>query len=317
MKAENTGKTNSKKVSIIGAGAVGSSIAYSIMLKNIATEVVIIDINKDLCDAEALDIRHGISEMGATKVVSGDYSDVKDSDLIIITAGRNRKPDETRLDLAKDNIKIAQSIAEKIKEFYTKGIVLVVSNPVDVITNYMIKWLDLPEGKVFGSGCHLDSSRFTNILSDFLNIPPQNINSMVIGEHGESQVHLWSKVTVNNLPLIQYCKNLDINFSEEQKELIEKRVTGLGAEIIKGKGKTNYGIATCVSHIAQAVLNDKEITASVTVEIDEECEIDSVSMSIPCKISSKGAEKVLLENLTPDECSKLQASALAIKNFLN
>lgn len=308
--------TRNAKVSIIGAGNVGASIAYALMLKDVTGEIILIDVNKNQAQAEVLDIRHGVAQIPYTKITAGDFCDIKDSDLIIITAGRNRRPNETRLDMAKDNIQIAKSVADEIKKYYTKGIVLVVSNPVDVITYKMIDWLNLPRAKVFGSGCILDSSRFSAVLADYLGITPESVDAYVIGEHGESQVPLWSKVKVNGLSLEEYCKASGIEFGDEQRNSLSQKVLSMGTEIIKGKGKTNYGIATCVCAIANSILNNQKIVASVCVSFSGEYNIEDVAMSLPCVISSSGVEEILSERLSDDEYAKLQKSALAIKNII-
>lgn len=304
------------KVSIIGAGNVGASIAYALMLKDVASEIILIDVNKNQAQAEVLDIRHGMTQIPYTKITSGDFCDIKDSDLIVVTAGRNRRSDETRLDMAKDNIKIAESIADEIKKYYTKGIVLLVSNPVDVITYKMIEWLDLPKGKVFGSGCVLDSSRFSAELADFFGVTPESIEAYVIGEHGESQVPLWGKVKFKGLSLEEYCKNSGIEFGDEQRNSLAQKVSSMGTEIIKGKGKTNYGIATCVCAIANSIISNQKIVASVCVSFSGEYNIENVAMSLPCVISLNGVEEILTEQLSDDELAGLQKSALAIKNIL-
>lgn len=312
--------TNGKKISIIGSGFVGSSIAYALMLKKIADEIVLIDINKELSGAEALDIKHGMSEFGCAKIKSGEYSDIKDSDLIIITAGRNRQPNETRLNLSQDNIKIAKSIADEIKKYYTKGVVLIVSNPVDIITHkmtqWLTQWLNLPKGRVFGTGCLLDTSRFISNIADYTNTNIKDVDAMVIGEHGESQVHLWSRVKVKDLSLKEYCKSINLEFGEKQKEEIEQKTIKLGTEIIKGKGKTHFGIATCVCYIADAILNNKKITTTLTSTLQGEYGIDNIAVSLPSIVSSNGIEKVLTDELTEYEYSKLLKSVSSLQEFL-
>lgn len=304
------------KVSIIGSGYVGASTAYALMLKDIAKEIVLIDLNKELSKAETYDIRHGLSGIGHTKITNGDYSNIKDSDLIVVTAGRNRLPNETRLDMAFDNIKIAKSVSEEIKKYYTTGIVLVVSNPVDIITYAMSKWLNLPKGMVFGTGCTLDSSRFVSVIADYLGLEPDAINAMVIGEHGESQVPLWSKVSVNGIPLEEYCKASNLEITEAQKIIIEQKVRNLGTEIIQGKGKTNYGIATCICHIANAILSKQKIIAGVTSILDGEYGIKDVAISLPCVISSNGLEEILTDKINDEEYLKLQDSALTLNKAI-
>lgn len=304
------------KVSIIGSGYVGASTAYALMLKGIADEIVLVDLNKELSGAEAFDIRHGLSDMGYTKITNGDYSDISDSDLIIITAGRNRRPNETRLDMVSDNIKIAKSVSEEIKKYYTRGVILVVSNPVDIITYTMSKWLGLPNGIVLGTGCTLDSSRFVNVIADYFGLEPKVINAMVIGEHGESQVQLWSKVSIEGKPLEEYCKALNLEFTETQKRFIEQKIGSLGTEIIRGKGRTHYGIATCICHIANAILNKQKIIASVTSVLNGEYGIKDIAISLPCVISSNGIEKILTDKINDEEYLKLQNSALTINNVI-
>lgn len=297
-----------RKVSIIGSGYVGSTIAYALMMKCLVDEIVLIDINKNVSDAESLDIRHGIPYMGLCHIHSGDYKDITQSELIIITAGRNRKPDESRLDMAADNLKIAKSVCSEIKKYYDGGIVLVVSNPVDVITTKVTQWLCLPKGLVFGTGCILDSSRFTNILADYLQITPDVVNAQIIGEHGSSQIAMWSKVTVAGMPIGDYCKSMNICFDEETKSRIEKQVISMGTEIIKGKGKTHYGIATCVCYIADAILNRRATIVSVSSVLHGEYGIVDVALSVPSIVSSNGIERIIDDYLESSEFKRMKES---------
>ena len=192
------------------------------------------------------------------------FKKLKDSDLIIVTAGKSRNANQTRLDLAFDNIKIADSIATEFEKYYTKGVILIVSNPVDIITHYFTKRLALPQGKIFGTGCILDGSRLVNVLSDYLNLGPEFINISVIGEHGNSQIPVWSHAEAAQIPLEDYCKVSNILFDKKIKEEMEEKVLKMGTEIISGKGKTFYGISTCVCYIADAILNNNPVQASVS-----------------------------------------------------
>lgn len=308
--------SNLKKISVIGCGFVGASIAYALMMKELPNEIVLIDKEKTITDAEMLDIRHGIPYMGMCDIKSGTYEDIKDSDLIIITAGRNRKPGESRLDLAQDNARIGYAIAQEIKKYYNSGVVLVVANPVDILAAKYTEWLGLPKGKVFGTGCILDSSRFTNVLADYLDINPEVINAQIIGEHGNSQIAMWSKVTVAGMQVDEYAKSLGLRFDDAFKKEIEQKVKDMGSVIIKGKGKTHYGIATCVCYIADAILNKRATIASVSSVLDGEYGIKNVAMSVPSIITSEGIERTLADYLSDDEYRSMKRSYEVLEKTL-
>jgi L-lactate dehydrogenase len=301
---------SNRKVAVIGAGFVGASIVYSLMIKGLAHEIVLIERSDrfEKCEAEVNDIRHGMPHMGSSNIYRGGYSDIKDCDLIIFTAGRNRLPNETRLDMTADNIGIASEAADEIKKFYTKGVILVVTNPVDVITRYMTERLGLPDGMVFGTGCVLDSSRLINVIADYVGLSSDVVSAQVIGEHGESQIALWSKATIAGMPIAEYCEMTGLSFTDGDKLTIESRVRQMGTEIIKGKGRTHYGIATCVCYIADAVLNRRATIVSVTSVLKGEYNIDGVAMSLPSLICSNGVERRLTDRLNDDEFARLRKS---------
>ena len=185
-----------RKVAIIGSGYVGSSIAYALAIRDIAREIVLIDINNEKAEGEAWDIRHGLPIMGTTDLYAGDYSDCVDCDLIVVTAGRNRRDGESRLDLTSDNVNTLRSVIESIQKYYTRGIILIISNPVDILTYKADEWMGLPNGMVFGSGCILDTSRFIRNVADYVELNTGVINGYLVGEHGDNQIPVWSKVSV-------------------------------------------------------------------------------------------------------------------------
>ena len=302
---EDLTRAYNKKVAIIGMGYVGAGIAYALMIKDIAREIVFIDTRCEAVNAEMLDIRHGMHNMGSAKIINGDYKDIADCDLIIITAGRNRRPGESRLDLIDDNIKIADSVLSELKKYYNQGVILVVSNPVDIITYYITKQLNLPKGRVFGTGCLLDSSRLTNAISDYVDLGAEFISATVIGEHGANQIPLWSRVEVAQMPIDKFCAEMDIEFGDDIKNQIDNKVKNMGAEIIAGKGKTYYGISTCVCYIADAILNKRSVTASVTSVWSGEYGLNNVAMSLPCLIDYNGIKHVLPIELSSSELEKL------------
>jgi L-lactate dehydrogenase len=247
--------------------------------------------------------------MGSSNVYSGTYSDIKDCDLIIVTAGRNRRPNEIRLELAKDNADVARNVTNEVLKHYNGGVVLVVANPVDIVTRKITEWMHLKPGMVFGSGCTLDCSRLTNILVDFVGLPAESINATVIGEHGEGQIVLWSRATVAGMQIDEYCKSVGITFGDKEKHNIEERVLKMGIEIIRGKGRTHFGISSCVSYIANAILNHHSTVVSTTSVFQGEYGIHDVAMSLPSIISANGVERRLVDRLSDAEYIELKETA--------
>ena len=253
-----------RKVAIVGVGYVGASIAYALALRNVAREIVMIDINHEKTDGEAKDIRHGLPTMGTADLYAGDYADCVDCDMIIITAGRGRRPGESRLDLSNDNVKIMRSVIDEVKRYYTRGVILIISNPVDILTYKAAEWMNLPNGMVFGSGCILDTSRFVRTIADYIELSTGVISGYIVGEHGDNQVPVWSHVTVGGIPIDEFCNESKIAWNDEIKKQISQQTKVMGSEIICAKGRTHYGIATCVCQLADAVINQRPTIVSVS-----------------------------------------------------
>ena len=313
---KNSYNTYNKKVSIIGMGYVGAGIAYALMIKDIAREIAFIDVKKEAVNAEMLDIRHGMVNMGSAKIKAGTYEDIKNSDLIIVTAGRGRKAGESRLDLIDDNIKISDQVIKNIKKYYKQGVILIVTNPVDIITYYFDKKLKLPKGTVFGTGCILDSSRLKNVIADYVDLEPEFVSATVIGEHGQNQIPLWSSVQVAGLPIEKYCKEVGIDFDENVKSGMGDKVLNMGAEIISGKGKTYYGISTCVCFIADAILNKRAVTASVTSVLNKTCGADNIALSLPSIIDHTGIKRTLEPEMSTKESKLFKNAVTSISTFV-
>lgn len=290
-----------RKVAIVGAGFVGSSIAYALALKDVAREIAMIDINMGKTDGEAKDIRHGIPAMGTADLYAGDYSDCEDCDLIIITAGRGRRPGESRLDLTNENVKIMKAVVDSIKQYYTRGVILVISNPCDILTYKVTEWMGLTDGMVFGSGNLLDTSRFVRTLADYLKVSTGVINGYIVGEHGDSQVPVWSHITVGGIPITEYCEATGTAWNEEVRNDIAKRTKEMGAEIIAEKGRTHYGIATCVCHLADAILNQRPTIASVSSVLKGEHGVRDVALSVPSVVGPAGVQQRIREKWAPEE----------------
>lgn len=277
--------TRKSKVAIIGSGFVGSSAAFAIALNGLVSELVLIDVNKEKAYGEAMDINHGLSYVGQMSIYSGDYEDVKDADVIVVTAGTNRKVGETRLDLAKRNTSIAKDITANIMKHYNQGVILVVSNPVDILTYMISKWSGLPSGKVFGSGTVLDSARFRYVISKKLGVDVRNVHGYIIGEHGDSQLPFWSATHVAG-------KRLDDSslINDAAKEEIMKEVKFAGAEIIKNKGATYYAIAITINRILESILKDQNTIQTVECVIDDYHGIKDISLSLPFVVNRGGVK---------------------------
>lgn len=304
---------DNRKVAIIGAGYVGASIAYALTIRDLASEIVLVDIDKEKAAGEALDIQHGIPYMGTSSVREGDYSDCKNCDMIIITAGRNRRVGEDRLDMIADNIGIMRDVVDKISRYYTHGAIMVVSNPVDVLTYKCAEWMGLPNGKVFGTGCILDTSRLVRNIANYTKLNTEAIKCNIAGEHGASQFPVWSRLAIAGIPMEEYCRNVGLEWGAKQKELLYNQVKNMGAEIIKAKGRTHYGIATCVCSLADAVLNQRLTVAPVTSPLEGEYGISGVALSVPSLIGVNGVEHRLEEKWLREERKKLKYSADKLK----
>lgn len=304
-------KTRSK-VAIIGSGFVGASAAFAMAHNGLANEVVLIDVNKEKAFGEAMDINHGISYLGQMKIYSGDYSDVKDCDAIVVTAGANRKVGETRLDLAKKNVAIAKDITTSIMQHYNGGVFVIVSNPVDVLTYMIQKWTGLPTGKVIGSGTNLDSARFRYFISEKLGVDVKNVHGYMIGEHGDSQIPFWSATHVAGKKLDD-LKLLD----EQVKEEIVKEVRQAGATIIKNKGATYYAIAITINRIVESILKNQSTIMPVGTVLNGQYGVSDVAMSLPCVVNHEGVERLFDIEMTEEEVKGFKASAEAVKAVLD
>ena len=303
------------KVSIIGAGAVGSACAFSIATQRLAAEIAIIDVNRDKAEGEAMDISHGLITMGSMDIHCGDYADIADSDLTIVTAGVGRKPGETRLDLASKNIAIARDVVSNLKKYWKgDGAVMVVSNPVDIITYVIQKESGLPHGRVFGTGTVLDSARFRYLLSQRTNADIRNIHGFTAGEHGESQFAVWSSVHVSGMGLDSFCRKRGIVLD---KEAIVKDTVSSGAQVIKRKGVTNYAIAAIVAELTGTVIKNRGSIFSVTSVLEDYYGIGNVAISVPSFVDNTGVRSYLPYDFTEEELAKLRGSAAQIRAFMD
>lgn len=304
------------KVAIIGSGFVGASTAFALSMKQMANEMVLIDAIKDKAAGEAMDINHGLPFVGQMNVYDGDYPDCADCDAIIITAGSNRKPGETRIDLAKKNVAIAKEITTNIMKYYTGGVILVVANPVDILTYKIQKWSGLPNGRVLGTGTVLDSARFRYLLSEKFDVDVRNVHGYIIGEHGDSQLPLWSATHIAGKNISEYFDDPAYNLTEDYRTAIIQDVKCAGAEIIKRKGATYYAIAITVNTILESLLKNQNTIRTVSSVINGNYGIQDVALSLPSIVNSNGVKSIIDLKLTNDEYAALHFSAKQLQGIL-
>jgi L-lactate dehydrogenase len=309
-------REHGSKIAIVGAGSVGASIAFAISINQLCNELVLIDSNENKAVGEAMDINHGLPFLGQMLVRAGDYEDCADCNVIILTAGMPRKPGETRLDLARKNVSLAHSIVEKIMQHYNGGVILVVSNPVDVLTYKVTEWTKLPAGRVIGSGTVLDSARFRYLLSERLAVDVKNIHGYIIGEHGDSQLPVWSRTHIAGMSIDDFCKGTGITFSQADRDEVARQVRVAGADIIKAKGATFYGIAVMVNTIVESILNGASTIRTVGSAMNGAYGLHNVALSSPSIVNANGVQTVLEFDLTPAELQQLHASADSVRAVL-
>lgn len=307
-----------KKITILGAGNVGATIAYTLALKGLCSEIVLIDINKQKSEGEALDIVQGSPFGNPVKIFSGEYPDAANSNIIIVTLGIARKPGQSRLDLAQINVNIAKSVIPEIKKYAPDAVYLVVSNPVDIITYTLIKACGLSEKQVVGSGTMLDTSRLRSILGDKLHLNYKNVHAYVFGEHGDSSFVPWSLATALGLKIDENVNILsDLNNGPFDCKAIEQEVRDAGAKVIACKGATYYAIASSVAQLVECINQDLNACVCVSGMINNRYGISDVCLSLPFVLGSKGIRREINPPLTAEEVEKLQASANVLKDLIS
>lgn len=303
------------KISIIGAGFVGATCASVILSSGLASEVVMVDINRKKAEGEALDLAQGAPFVKPVDVYAGGIEDCKGSAIIIFTAGANQQPGETRLDLASKNARIVRDLVPKLMNAAPEAILLIVSNPVDIMTYEALKVTGLPPERVIGSGTVLDTSRFRYALSQHLDLDARNIHAYIVGEHGDSEVPLWSLTNVAGISLDEFCKLNSI--ANPNKQEIFEATKSAAYKIIEGKGATYYAVSYAVKRICEVILRDERSVLTVSGLINGFYEIEDTCLSLPTIISRQGRDKVLNLPLTKNEEAALVQSAKIIQEYQN
>jgi len=306
---------NGTKITILGAGNVGASIAYTFAVAGTCSDIVLVDINKAKAKGEAMDIRQGVSFGENVEVFDGEYEDAKGSDIVVVTLGIARKPGQTRLDLAQINVNIIKEVMPQIAKYAPDAIYVVVSNPVDILTYTILKCTDLSPNQVIGSGTALDTSRLRSIIGDHVGLSPNSIHAYVFGEHGDSSFIPWSLTNIAGIPMEEYCADQDHADLDEEEIINEVRTAG--AEVIKRKGATFYAIAMSVNKICDSILRDSNNIITVSTMMNGKYGIDDVCLSLPCVIGSNGIEREVSPKMTEEEIEKLRASAKALRSVID
>ena len=308
--------TKVRKVVMIGCGFVGAACSFAIMQSGLFSEMVLIDADKAKAEGEALDISHGVPFAKPMKIYAGDYDDIKNASLVIITAGANQKPGETRLDLVKKNISIFKSIIPEIKKRNFNGILLIVANPVDILTTVALKLSGLPENKVIGSGTVLDTARLKYELGNHLNVDSRSVHAFIIGEHGDSEIAAWSGVNISGVPLSKFCEMRGHFNHEEATKRIAESVKNSAYEIIEKKKATYYGVAMAVKRICEAIIRDEKSILPISSKMNGDFGIKDISLSMPAIVGKDGVECHVPIQLNEDEKQKLQKSAKTLEEIL-
>ena len=308
---------NSRKVAIVGCGFVGSASAFALMESSLFSEMVLIDADQNKAEGEALDISHGLPFAKPMQIYAGGYEDVADAAIIVVTAGAGQKPGETRLDLVKKNVGIFQSIIPQIAKYNKDGILLIVANPVDILTYTAAKLSGFPENRVFGSGTVLDTARFKYLLGEHLSVDSRTVHAFIIGEHGDSEIAVWSSANVSGIPINEFCEMRGHFEHEASMQRIAENVKNSAYEIIEKKKATYYGIAMSVKRICEAIVRDEKSILPISSIQHDNHGISDIALSMPAIVGRDGVECTVPISLSKEEEDKLKESAKTLKEVLD
>lgn len=307
-----------RKGVIIGAGQVGMACAYSLLIQNCLDEMILQDIDTDKVEGEVMDLRHGVPFVEPTTIKAGTVADAgKDADIVIMTAGAKQKPGETRLDLVNRNVKLFKQVIGDVAKYCPHAVLLIVSNPVDIMTYVSLKLSGFERSRVVGSGTILDTARFRYILGEKIGLAPRSIHAYIIGEHGDSEVAAWSKVNIAGMSLGNYAENTELTDTSEVFSQISQEVRNAAYEIINRKGYTSYAIGLGVTDIVQAMLRDQSRILTVSSYIDDLYGIKDVCLSLPTVVNRQGASRIVKLTLSNIEEDKLRHSAKVLHEVID
>jgi L-lactate dehydrogenase len=308
------------KTGIVGSGFVGATAAYALVMRGVGRRVVLVDQNKSRAGAEADDILHAVPFAHPLEIKAGDYSDLADCKVVIVSAGVGQKPGETRLELLGRNAKVFQQVIPSILQQAPRAILLIATNPVDVMTHiaaYYASQFGVPPSRVIGSGTTLDTARFRTLIGQRLNVDPQHIHAYVLGEHGDSELLSWSLVTVGGIPLEEFCTGREMSICPEDYIEIDEKVRRAAYRIIEGKGATYYGVGSAIARIVEVILQDERSILTVCTPIDEVAGVKNVTVSLPNLVGGDGVIQTFFPNLNESETEALHASAQVVRSEID
>jgi len=303
----------SSKIVIVGAGSVGTTFAYSLLIHGLASQIAIIDVNKERAEGEVMDLNHGLPFVFPAKVWSGDYSDCRDADIVAVAVDRGQRIEQSRLDLAQGNFELMKQIVPNITKYTKESILLIVTNPLDVMTYAALKLSGFPRNRVFGSGTVLDTARLKFLLGEHLQVDPRNVHAYVIGEHGDSEVPVWSLANVAGIRLKDYCPICKVPYSPEDFNDLFIKVKNAGYEIIKRKGRTFYAVALAMTKIVESILRDENAVLTVSHFLQDYHGVSDLCLSVPAIINRNGIRETIKLPLDDKERTHFQKSAATIR----
>lgn len=304
------------RVVVIGTGFVGSSYAFSLINQNIADELVLIDLNKEKAEGDAMDLNHGLPFGSPMKIWAGDYADCKTADIVVITAGANQQPGETRLDLIEKNAKIFKIIVGSVMDSGFSGIFIVATNPVDILSYATWKYSGLPMERVIGSGTILDTARFRFLLSQYFDIDVRNIHGYILGEHGDTELPVWSQTRIGSELIDRYIERYKPEAKKADLDEIFVNVRDAAYHIIERKGATHYAIAMGLKRLTRAILRNEHSILTVSTYLKGEYDLEDLYIGVPAIVSMSGVEKVIEIDLNEEERQKLHHSAQVLKDAM-
>src|ERR1700730_1058990 len=313
MKTDGEEHSRPVRVAVVGVGNVGATFAYALLLSGLASEIVLIDANRAKAEGEAMDLNHTVPFTHPTRIWAGDHSDCAGAAVTVLAAGTGQKPGDTRLDLIKNNAAIWRVIIPEVVQHNPEGILLIATNPVDVLTYAAWKLSELPVGRVLGSGTVLDTSRFRYLLSQHFGVDARSVHAYIIGEHGDSEVPVWSLANIAGMRLPEFCKAQSLPYDPQAMDEVFLQTRDAAYRIIERKGATCYAVAAGLMRITQAILRNQSTVLSVSSLIDKYYGISDVCLSLPTVIDRGGVETVLRLELSPEEIEKLRRSASKLK----